>query len=245
MPLAVLPAQLADIEPVYDVYFEAFKNEPILEFLYPGGVDRAAHAEGTRQWWSHDKTGYTIKCLDSSTGEIIGMASWDIFWQPGKENGWERPEGIPWLEGEDKARCEGVLGPMWDLREKLFGKKHRYIYLGVLAVHPEQQRRGVGRLLTQWGINAAEQLDLPVYLESSMPGLPLYERMGFERLTHVSLIHKEESTGLPDEEIPLMVKMPSAAKGLSFKEWADKGYPEGYHTQVNGNGKVNGASKHD
>lgn len=96
----------------------------------------------------------------------------------------------------------------------------------------------------QWGINLAEQLNLPIYLESSRPGLGLYEAVGFERLTHVSLVHREEVTGLPDEEIPLLVKMPSAAKGLSFKDWVDKGYPEGYGTQVNGHKKTNGTSKH-
>ncbi|KAI1450967.1 acyl-CoA N-acyltransferase [Annulohypoxylon stygium] len=244
MPLAVLPAQIADIEPVYDVYFKAFKDEPILQFLYPRGVDRAAHTEGTRQWWAHDRNGYTTKCIDTSTGKIVGMASWDVFWRPGKENGWERPEGIPWLEGEEKVRCEAILGAMWDLREKLFGNKHQYIYLSVIAVDPEQQRRGIGRLLMQWGINLAEQLNLPIYLESSRPGLGLYEAVGFERLTHVSLVHREEVTGLPDEEIPLLVKMPSAAKGLSFKDWVDKGYPEGYGTQVNGHKKTNGTSKH-
>lgn len=245
MPLVVLPARLPDIEPVYDVYFAAFKDEPIIDFLYPGGVDRKAHTEGTKQWWSHDRIGYTTKCLDTDTGNIVGMASWDIFWRPGEDNGWERPAGIPWLEGEEKKRCEGILNSMWDIRDKLFGKQHRYIYLSVIAVDPEHQRRGIGRLLMQWGIDIAEKLDLPIYTESSESGLRLYESVGFERLTHVRLIHKEEVTGRPDVEVPLMVKMPSAAKGLSFKEWADSGYPEGYRVHVNGNGEPNGSSKHD
>lgn len=127
MPLTVLPAHLADVEPVYDVYFAAFKDEPIIDFLYPRGVDRKAHTEGMRQWWSHDTTGYTIKCLDTDTGKIVGMATWDIFWRPGKDNGWERPAGIPWLEGKEKERCEGILNSMWDLRERLFGKQRRYV----------------------------------------------------------------------------------------------------------------------
>ncbi|KAI1103791.1 acyl-CoA N-acyltransferase [Jackrogersella minutella] len=245
MPLAVLPAQVADIEPIYDVYFSAFKGEPIIDYLYPGGVDRPAHTEGTRQWWAHDTTGYTIKCVDSSSGKIVGMAVWDIFWKPGKENGWELPTGIPWLQGEEKKLCEAVLGPMWNLRDEIFGNRQRYVYLSVIAVDPEQQRRGIGRLLMQWGLNVAEQLDLPIYTESSQAGLALYEGLGFERLTHVRLIHKEEVTGRPDEEVPLMVKMPSAAKGVSFKEWAEKGYPEGYQVHVNGNGKVNGVNGHD
>ncbi|KAI1375064.1 acyl-CoA N-acyltransferase [Hypoxylon crocopeplum] len=239
MPLVVLPARIVDIEPVYDVYFAAFKDEPIIEFLYPRGVDRKAHTEGTKQWWSHDKIGYTVKCLDTDTDNIVGMASWEILCQSGKENGWERPAGIPWLEGKEKERCEGVLNSMWDIREKLFGKRHRHVYLSVIAVHPDHQRRGIGRLLMQWGIDIAEKLQVPLYTESSKPGLRLYKSLGFERLTHVSLIHREEVTGRPDDEVPLMVKMPSTANGLCFKEWADR---ETHKVQVNGIGNSNGVN---
>ncbi|KAI0011818.1 acyl-CoA N-acyltransferase [Xylariaceae sp. FL0662B] len=227
MPLAVLPALIAEIEPLYDVHFEAFKDDPILKFIYPRGVDRKAHTEGTIQWWTHDKIGHTVKCVDSDTGDIVGMATWEIYWRPG-DTGWERPAGIPWLEGKEKETCDAILGPMWDLRDQLFGKHRRYIYLAAIAVHPTHQRRGIGRLLMQWGINAAEQLGVPIYTEASSTGFALYENVGFERLTHVKLVHKEEVTGLPDTEIPLVVKMPSKAKGLSFKEWADKGYPEDF-----------------
>lgn len=127
MPLVVLPARVPDVESVYDMYFEAFKDEPITEFLYPRGVDRKAHTEGTKQWWSHDTIGYTIKCLDTDTGSIVGMATWDLFLWNGKNNGWERPEGIPWLEGKERERCDGVFNNMWDMREKLFGNRHPYI----------------------------------------------------------------------------------------------------------------------
>ncbi|KAI4860778.1 acyl-CoA N-acyltransferase [Hypoxylon rubiginosum] len=243
MPLAVLPAQVADIEPVYDVYFAAFQDEPIIDFLYPGGVDRQAHTEGVKQWWAHDTALYTVKCLDTDIGKVVGMATWDVFWRPGKDNGWEKPAGIPWLEGKEKERCEAVLRPMWDIRDELFGKQRQYVYLSSMAVHPDHQRRGVGRLLMQWGINVAEKLGVPMYLESSEPGLRLYESMGFERLKHVRLVHKEETTGRPDAEVPLMVRMPSVAKGLSFKEWVDNGYSQSY--QVNGTKGPNGSSNSD
>ncbi|KAI6361766.1 hypothetical protein MCOR25_006384 [Pyricularia grisea] len=53
--------------------------------------------------------------------------------------------------------------------------------------------------------------------------------MGFERLTHVQLIQRAEVTGdAADAEVPLVARMPSAAKGMSFKEWEEKGFPENY-----------------
>jgi hypothetical protein len=123
MPLAVLPALVPDVEEVYRVQFDAFKDEPLMRFLYPGGVDREAHRKGTIEWWNHDKNGHHFKCVDLETGKIVGMASWEVFWKPNGEEGYEKPAGIPWLEGKDKERCEAVLGPMWDLRERLFGKR--------------------------------------------------------------------------------------------------------------------------
>ncbi|KAI1337259.1 acyl-CoA N-acyltransferase [Xylariaceae sp. FL0016] len=225
-PFVVLPAQISDIEPAYDVYFAAFAKEAILDFLFPGGVDRKAHTEGTKHWWNLDRNGYTIKCVDPDTGKIVGMASWDVFWRPGEEGAWPKPPGAEWLQGKEREKAETVLVPLWDMHEKLFGKR-RHVYLPTMAVHPDYQRRGIGRLLMQWGIDMAEKLGLPIYLEATDAGFPLYKSMGFERLTHVSVIHKAEVTGsAEDTNVPLMVKMPSKARGMSFEEWADKGYPE-------------------
>ncbi|KAI6488344.1 hypothetical protein MCOR11_008472 [Pyricularia oryzae] len=230
MPLAVLPALVGDIEEAFNVHFDAFRDEPIMRFLYPGGVDREAHRKGTATWWNHDRTGHHFKCVDTDTGRIVGLASWDVFWKPG--DGFERPAGIPWLEGEDKTRCEAVLAPIWDLRVRFFGKR-RHVYLASVAVDPQHQRRGIGSLLVKSGVDMAEQLQVPVYTEASESGFGLYERMGFERVTHARLIHRAEVTGDPaDVEVPLVVRMPSAAKGMSFKEWEEKGFPENYHTKA-------------
>jgi GNAT superfamily N-acetyltransferase len=96
-----------------------------------------------------------------------------------------------------------------------------------MATHPDHQRKGVGKLLVQWGIQIAEQLGLPIYLESTNAGQPLYESQGFETLKHETVVHKPAVTGqTEDVVVPLMVRMPSKAGGISFKEWADKGYPE-------------------
>ncbi|KAI0143050.1 acyl-CoA N-acyltransferase [Xylariaceae sp. FL1272] len=228
MPLAVLPAHICDVEEIFDVYFAAFEHEPILGFLFPGGVDRKAHTAGTVQWWNHDSNGYSLKCVDTDTGKIVGMAQFDIFWKPGEENAWKKPEGALWLEGKDREKAESVLCPLWNMHEELW-KKSRHIYIPTMAVHPDHQRKGIGRLLLQWGIDIAEKLGVPIYTESTVGGFPLYKAGGFEQLTHVHLIHKAEVLGAKeDSEVPLVVRMPSRAKGLTFKEWAERGYPEAY-----------------
>lgn len=135
MPLTVLPALVADVEAVYEVFFEAFKDEPIMDFLYPGGVDRKAHNAATVEWWNHDTTGYTAKCVDTETGEVVGMSNWEVFWKPDEASRWQKPTDIPWLQGEEKTRCLRVVEPMWDVREKLFGKEK---YICKLCFHGER-----------------------------------------------------------------------------------------------------------
>lgn len=128
MVYAVLPALVPDIGKVYDAYFASFGNdrmgEIMLRILFPDGVDsdefRAAHTAGTLAWWHKSDTQYTYKCVDTETGDIVGMGLLDIYLRPRSED--ERKNGgVPWLVGEERERAEKVLNPLWEMREKLFG----------------------------------------------------------------------------------------------------------------------------
>jgi ribosomal protein S18 acetylase RimI-like enzyme len=48
-----------------------------------------------------------------------------------------------------------------------------------LAVHPENQGRGVATELIQSGLKQAKCLGLDVFIEASRSGLELYKRLGF------------------------------------------------------------------
>ncbi|KAL2783854.1 hypothetical protein BJX66DRAFT_110874 [Aspergillus keveii] len=54
------------------------------------------------------------------------------------------------------------------------------IELDVLYVHPNYQRRGIASDLLKWGFEKSEELGLPLYLEATAEGRPVYERYGFE-----------------------------------------------------------------
>jgi hypothetical protein len=70
-----------------------------------------------------------------------------------------------------------------------------------------------------------EATGLPVYFESSPSTVNLYKKAGFELLSE-KIVHKAETLGTPsDIEVPLMVKMPSVAAGMTFEEWRRNGYP--------------------
>lgn len=236
MALVCLPTLIPDIQDVYDTYFEAFKGEPIIDILFPGGVDqkfRELHTQGTAEYWKASKSQYTVKCVDTQTGKVVGMGLWDIFFETQPDAG---AEGVTWLEGEHRERAEKVLRPLWDKKNELIGsrphvcksisvKRHRLVVLTgtdchVIAVKPSYQRRGAGALLTQWGLDSAERAQLPVYLESSPQARKLYSKLGFQQVDKV--IHEASSIGKEhDVEIPLMVKMPSTLD-MDFATWRSK-----------------------
>jgi GNAT superfamily N-acetyltransferase len=54
------------------------------------------------------------------------------------------------------------------------------IELDVLYVHPDYQRRGIASDLLKWGFDKSEELGLPIYLEATAEGRPVYERYRFE-----------------------------------------------------------------
>jgi len=56
------------------------------------------------------------------------------------------------------------------------------VVLGLLCVHREAQRQGVGAALVQWGLDRSIEGKLPVYLEASTAGFPLYQKLGFSKI---------------------------------------------------------------
>ncbi|KAK3396884.1 hypothetical protein B0T20DRAFT_356618 [Sordaria brevicollis] len=239
MVIAVLPALIPDIRRVYESYFAAFKGERMgeimLKILFPN-VDtdaaefREAHAKGTLQYWHTSDSQYTFKAVDMANGEILGMGLVDIFVRERSDEE-RKNHGVPWLEGEQRERAEKVLNPLHDMREYLFSS-HPYIYAHVIGVDPKFQGRKAGIALAKFGLDLSERCQLPIYFESSPSSIGLYEKAGYEILKE-TIVHKAETLGVEEDiVVPLVVRMPSSANGMSFYEWKEKGYPN-FNAPVN------------
>lgn len=127
MGFVVLPALVSDIEKVYDIYFAAFGNDLLgslmLKILFPGGITkefRDVHTRETLRFWQTCPFQYTMKCVDTDTGEIVGMALGDILFHERTAEERQRP-AIGWLQGEAQERAEKVVGRLWEAHEKVLG----------------------------------------------------------------------------------------------------------------------------
>lgn len=142
----------------------------------------------------------TIIAEDSSTGQILGQASWAI-------EGSDTPLYKSWV-GETSSWAQWI-----ELKTVLAEKKWaRYVkdrcidyefldrfmaaFLGsdravrpaclhchLIVVDPDAQGRGVGKLLMDWGKELVVKEDLPLFLESNLEATGFYEKSGFSKLS--------------------------------------------------------------
>lgn len=252
MPYLVLPALIPDIRPIYDVYFSSFLASPsgalLLSILFPStdltSADfRDAHEKGTLSWWHSCPTQYTFKCVDSATGDIVGMGLCDVFVRGQTEEERKVPE-CGWIaEGTDeRKRADTVLGALWGARERVFGGG-RYIYVHAFAVHPDHQGLGAGSALVQNIVDLGNSLNLPAYLESSPESEGIYAKKGFRRIPAdiAQVIHDKETLGTEEDvEVPLMAKLPEAVyrRQLAEKKSVEEAWGEWARSVQMRKGKV-------
>ncbi|KAL8408551.1 hypothetical protein RB594_007111 [Gaeumannomyces avenae] len=107
---------------------------------------------------------------------------------------WTRPGDTPAEPPSDEAMGEAcppemdrdVVAAMGETLEAdvkaIFGQgvaRHWY-ELEVLAVDPNQQGKGIGKQLTEWGLELAAREQKDVFLLSSSAGDALYTKVGFK-----------------------------------------------------------------
>lgn len=192
MPLELHPLEESDVPAYIDVMFAAFATT-VMGLMYPNGFSPAARQHTIdstfKSWHKHPDQIHKLKVIDTDLPEddpykkIVGISDWKVFPH-------ERSEAE--LAAADKESEEDGMPP--DINESMalsfFGaagkakKEHLggrpYVYLHILATHPKHHRRGVGLMHLKYGFDLAEKVELPVWLESSPNGKPLYERNGFE-----------------------------------------------------------------
>ncbi|KAL6694022.1 acyl-CoA N-acyltransferase [Trichoderma pleuroticola] len=136
------------------------------------------------------------KAIDPQTGRLVGYARWVLpdsyattadgepTWPEalGPVVGPEEAEEIkriaeatPWKPNNATDHLDNNVTKIKN--ELLEGKT--YLVLDYLAVHPENQGKGIGTLLVQSGIKEAEKLGLDIFVLAFRYGWGVYGRLGF------------------------------------------------------------------
>jgi GNAT superfamily N-acetyltransferase len=182
MVLKVVPATEQDALDWARIYYPAFSPYP-LSVLWkspPSEESTRAFAKALASGLSKPGS-YTFKCIDIDLdNKLIAVAKWSVYEKPRTPKEVEstfvlRDTGV---EENREARAAFMQGIWRSRRETMGGQPH--VILESLICDPAHHRRGAGRLLVQWGLDKADELGVPAYLEGSIAGVKLYKSVGYE-----------------------------------------------------------------
>lgn len=149
-----------------------------------------------------------MKAADSS-GQIVACAKWLVYTDGNTEEELDEMFKMPTTFPKT---WDPIFMYMNESRRETMGRRP-YYFLSILATHPDHHRKGAGGKLVKWGTDLADEQGIECYLEASIEGRPLYERLGFRVVKEVPF--KLENFGRPDLGTDfncIMVRGPSIGK---------------------------------
>jgi ribosomal protein S18 acetylase RimI-like enzyme len=170
----VRPATEADRDRTLAVIVDAFATDPVVRWVFD---DDERYPVIASKFF-----GYLYDLRLAAEGVwVTDHGEGAALWSPPAT---ELPEGVDraWAEvAAELTAAETDRSDRWDAAVDALKPDGPYWYLGVLAVAPEHQGRGIGPTAAQPGIAAATRAGLPAFLETGVESnAALYQRMGFE-----------------------------------------------------------------
>ncbi|HAS09088.1 MAG TPA: hypothetical protein DCS55_00990 [Acidimicrobiaceae bacterium] len=163
---------------VVNVLVEAFEHDPVQAWLFP---NRERRAQRLRRFYERDMA---VRLEGTATACLSGTRA-VAFWQPPTA-----AETLPFRSALRLVPCFwSVVGhhPVAAVRVLAAVLRQRprepHWYLTHLAVRPDDQGRGLGRALLQWGIERADEEGVGTYLETTNPdNLSFYRAAGYSQV---------------------------------------------------------------
>ncbi|KAK4176191.1 acyl-CoA N-acyltransferase [Triangularia setosa] len=216
----------ADLLAMADVLNAASRQDPIYPYRFP---DRHLYPSEfallCRQKCSEYLASSTVVVCEmpsaTQTGamRVVAFAVWDTpasYHRVQARTGRleplpsQRPSslGVPITIGH-KDRMDAFKSACVEYKASFFDAKYKrgHVMLRILLCHPDYQRQGAGRALTEWGIQEARRLGLYTTVFASPMGLRLYTKLGF---TEIGRFRVEVEGDEEHLEIPALVLSPTA-----------------------------------
>ena len=209
---------LDDLKAMVDAYQSAFGREQVHQYMFP----EATCPKEKSDPWLMAKFGKRLrapapgvkhfKTVHTASGKLASWGRW-VFPHPApnpqteeekaEEERRDKEENRPDLpEGANIEACEEFFGALDKSQKKWVVDEEMYV-MGLLATHPDFQRRGCASMLLKYVLNMADKEGRKAYIEATKPGKPVYERLGWktvEVLTFKSLDELDRKAGRTKED---------------------------------------------
>ncbi|PHH50649.1 hypothetical protein CFIMG_007349RA00001 [Ceratocystis fimbriata CBS 114723] len=177
-------ARPGDEDAIATIYFGAFTDCQIRMHCFPetGPESSARHwwKSEAHHWLMHEQLYYVHVVEDASTGEVIAFCKWSYHPNGYKISEQPQHDG-PSLPEVNSHLAEHFFSQMGVERERIHSTTP-HIILSMLGVDGKHQGKRLAGLLLSWGITQADKLGLPIYLESTTMGYPVYQKRGFQKI---------------------------------------------------------------
>jgi len=223
MAFVLTPLQTSEISQWLDIQFAAFGSSTtsFTPAIFPNGLTpelRTYLIEKLEKGLNENPSGHSYFIRDSVTNTPVGIVRWTIQSEDKTEEQLNEESEKFQKQNAEEPEVNGMYREGWSRflqiqnkihREIMQGKKH--VYLSILAIHPDHQRKGAGIAGLQWGTDKADELDLPAYLESSVMGKGLYEKFGFS-FVKMFPFNPREDLGIPHDAPHYCMKRTATVK---------------------------------
>ncbi|ORX96237.1 hypothetical protein BCR34DRAFT_438243, partial [Clohesyomyces aquaticus] len=148
-----------------------------------------------------------LKVTDTDTGEIVGVAQWDVYEDTKPpELVVDGPPGA-WKTDEDKEFAQAIFESFMQERWKFIRENDVPILaLNIMTVAPKHQHKGVGTLLQKWGTDLADKIGAACVVEATNEGRWLYEKGGFVVQRHLTVEVPEKFQDRPKQRVFFMTR---------------------------------------
>ena len=191
----LLPAERQDIPRLAHIHVVACLPDNAFRLYFATPTEFTKRVTEMLEGQVGDSTWQHIKAVDKKTGVLAAWASWNTptsaqireqdersaakiedFKKGTGKGEFDFPAGLPTYVQEDTDR--------W-LKKWTRGKRH--MLCKALFTEPSFQRQGMGNALVKYGNQLADQANLPIFLQGSPFGYPLYAKHGFETVQHLDV----------------------------------------------------------